>query len=62
MVIYYDVMRADDVSVEDLQLHRKRLFEFGPQFKRRLEEYLQTAGVEDLAGRSALSLRYCHSH
>lgn len=50
MVIHYDVMLADDVSVEDLQLHRKRLFEFGPQFKHRLEEYLQTAGVEDPAG------------
>lgn len=61
-MICYDVMRADDVSVEDHQLHRKRLFEFGPQFKRRLEEYLQTAGVEDPAGRLSLSLRYRHSH
>jgi hypothetical protein len=47
-VIYYDVMRADDVSVEDLHLQWKRLLQFGPQLKRRLEEYLPTAGVEDL--------------
>jgi hypothetical protein len=60
LVIYYDVMRADDVSVEYLQLHLKRLSQFGPQFKRRLEEYLQIAGEEDLTGRSAISLRYCH--
>jgi hypothetical protein len=59
LVICYDVMRADDVSVEDLQHHRKRLFQFGPQFKRHLKD-LQTPGVEDPAGRSAHSLRYCH--
>jgi hypothetical protein len=58
-VIYYAVMRADDVSVEDLQLRWKRLFQFGPQSKRRSEEYLPTAGV-DLTWRSAISLRYCH--
>ena len=40
-MISYDVMRADDVSAEDLLLLQERLFQLGPQFKRRLNEFLQ---------------------
>ena len=41
-MISYDVMRADDVSAEDLQPLQERLFpQLGPQFKRGLNEFLQ---------------------
>ena len=60
LVISYDVMRADDVSAEDLQPLQERLFQLGPQFKHRLNEFLQFWWVPTLAGREVLSLRCFH--
>jgi len=63
LVISYDVMRADDVSAEDLQPLQERLFpQLGPQFKRGLNEFLQFWWVPTLSGwkRGVLSLRCFH--
>ena len=40
-MISYDVMRADDVSAEDLQRLQERLFQLGHQFKHLLNKFLQ---------------------
>ena len=60
LVIRYDVMRADDVSAEDLQLLQEWLFQLGPQSKRRLNEFLHIWWVTALAGRQFLSLWCFH--
>lgn len=60
LVISYDVMRADDVSAEDLQPLQERLFQLGPQIKHRFNEFLQFWWVPTLVGRQTLSLRCFH--
>ena len=60
LVISYDVMRADDVSAEDLQRLQERLFQLGHQFKHLLNKFLQFWWVPALAGRRARSLRCFH--